>query len=105
MYCHRLIGTGYRTVFWPEQGEYANTTVLHHRLTPSLSILKQESGTTYPSGDSPSLPTGIQNLVLSFSTRTVHEGFFRPLFAALRKNPENGFVDLSRHLRAPPFKR
>jgi len=38
--------------------------------------------------------------VLSFATRTVHEGFFKPLFAALKKNPENGIADLSRHLRA-----
>jgi len=91
-------GTGYRTVFWPEQGEYANTTFF---VTDDafLEHIKTESGTTSPA-EIAIFTDGIQNLVLSFSTRTVHEGFFRPLFAALRKNPENGFVDLSRHLRA-----
>ncbi|WP_292370759.1 PP2C family serine/threonine-protein phosphatase [Methanoregula sp. UBA64] len=91
-------GTGYRTVFWPEQGEYANTTFF---ITDDAFAghIRTEYGTTCPA-EIALFTDGLQNLVLSFSTRTVHEGFFKPLFAALRKNPENGFVDLSGHLRA-----
>jgi len=91
-------GTGYRAVFWPEQGEYANTTFF---ITDEAfpDHIKTEYGTTAPA-EIALFTDGIQNLVLSFATRTVHEGFFKPLFAALKKNPENGIADLSRHLRA-----
>ncbi|MFA5236646.1 MAG: PP2C family serine/threonine-protein phosphatase [Methanoregula sp.] len=91
-------GAGYRTIFWPEQGEYANTTyfVSDDAFQEHIKIEHQK---TAP--DEIALFTdGLQNLVLSFSTRTVHEGFFRPLFAALRKKPDNGFTDLTTHLTA-----
>jgi hypothetical protein len=91
-------GTGYRTIFWPEQGEYANTTYFISDDT-FLDHIKIERQCTAP--DEIALFTdGLQNLVLSFSTRTVHEGFFRPLFAALRKKPDSGFADLTTHLIA-----
>ncbi len=91
-------GTGYHTIFWPEQGEYANTTyfVSDDRFLEHIKIERQVS---VP--DEIALFTdGLQNLVLSFSTRTVHDGFFRPLFTALRKNPDNGFANLATNLTA-----
>jgi hypothetical protein len=91
-------GAGYRTIFWPEQGEYANTTYFVSDDT-FLTHVKIERHEAAP--DEIALFTdGLQNLVLSFSTRTVHDGFFRPLFAALRKKPDNGFADLTIHLTA-----
>ncbi|MGA2162001.1 MAG: PP2C family serine/threonine-protein phosphatase [Methanoregula sp.] len=91
-------GAGYRTIFWPEQGEYANTTYFVSDDTLPEHI-KIEHQNTVP--DEIALFTdGLQNLVLSFSTRTVHDGFFLPLFTALRKNPDNGFADLTTHLTA-----
>lgn len=91
-------GTGYRTVFWPEQGEYANTTFFVSDDTYK-EHLKIERYETAP--DEIAIFTdGLQNLVLSFASKTVHEGFFSPLFGALRKKPDNGFADLSTHLTA-----
>jgi hypothetical protein len=91
--------TGYHTVFWPEQGEYANTTffVTDEDFLDHIRIDRREK---LP-GEIALFTDGLQNLVLSFSTRTVHEGFFRPLFTALRKNSKNGDeVDLTTHLMA-----
>ena len=89
---------GYHTVFWPEQGEYANTTffVTDEDFLAHVKIDRREK----PPCETALFTDGLQNLVLSFSTRTVHEGFFRPLFTALRKNPEKGGVDLTAHLMA-----
>ncbi|WP_321504392.1 PP2C family serine/threonine-protein phosphatase [uncultured Methanoregula sp.] len=83
---------GYSAVFWPDQGEYANTTYF---ITDDafLSHLCQLRSDTPP--DEIALFTdGLQNLVLSFSKRTPHAGFFRPLFETLRKSPggENGVL-------------
>jgi len=91
-------GTGYRTIFWPEQGEYANTTYFVSD-DAFMEHIKIEHHDAAP-GDLALFTDGLQNLVLSFSTRTVHEGFFKPLFAALRKKPDNGFADLTTHLTA-----
>lgn len=90
-------GEGYRVIFWPDQGEYANTTffVTDENFSEHLRIAQNN---TAP--DEIALFTdGLQNLVLSFSARTAHTGFFRPLFSALKKNPGNEFTDLSCHLR------
>ena len=89
---------GYRTVFWPEQGEYANMTffVSDDDFLEHVRIAREE----IPPDEIALFTDGLQNLVLSFSTRTVHEGFFRPLFTALRKKPENGGADLTQHLIA-----
>ncbi|MDD5025277.1 MAG: PP2C family serine/threonine-protein phosphatase [Methanoregula sp.] len=92
-----VAGTGpdYQTIFWPEQGEYANTTFfitdeqfldrlhVHHDISPDEVAVFTD---------------GLQNLVLSFAKRTAHAGFFVPLFGALRKDPENGFSDFSAQL-------
>lgn len=88
---------GFRAVFWPEQGEYANTTFF---LTDEdySDHIKIEHGTE-PPHEIALFTDGLQNLVLSFGTKTVHEGFFSPLFLALLRNPDSGFVDLSRHLK------
>ncbi|MFZ1957510.1 MAG: PP2C family serine/threonine-protein phosphatase [Methanoregula sp.] len=89
---------GYRTVFWPDQGEYANMTffVSDDDFLEHTRIAREET----PPDEIALFTDGLQNLVLSFSTRTVHEGFFRPLFTALRKKPENGSADLTKHLNA-----
>ena len=91
-------GAGYRTIFWPEQGEYANTTYFISD-DAFLAHIKIERHERSPS-EIALFTDGLQNLVLSFSTRTVHDGFFRPLFAALRKNPDNAFADLTTYLTA-----
>lgn len=91
-------GTGYHTIFWPEQGEYANTTYFISDDT-FMEHIKIEHHDAAP-GELAVFTDGLQNLVLSFSTRTVHEGFFKPLFAALKKQPDTVFADLTTHLTA-----
>lgn len=79
-------GAEYDTVFWPEQGEYANTTyfITDEDFQNHLHISHRESP------DEIALFTdGLQALVLSFSQKKAHAGFFRPLFEALRNNPDN----------------
>jgi hypothetical protein len=87
----------YQTIFWPEQGEYANTTyfVTDEQYLDHLQVLHAGS-----SPDEIALFTdGLQNLVLSFSQKKAHTGFFRPLFDALDKFPENAFSGFSEQLQ------
>jgi len=86
-------GQEYQTIFWPEQGEYANTTffVTGEQYLDRLHILHTES---VPE-EIALFTDGLQNLVLSFSQRQAHAGFFRPLFDALNRFPENAFLGFS----------
>ena len=90
-------GSEYDTIFWPEQGEYANTTyfITDEDFLSHLHISHRESP------DEIALFTdGLQNLVLSFSQKKAHAGFFRPLFGALRDEPGNGTDGFSGMLAA-----
>jgi len=87
--------TEYKTIFWPEQGDYANSTffITDEQFLDHLHVFHEKSP------DEIALFTdGLQNLVLSFSQKRAHAGFFRPLFEALKKDPENGFPGFSAQL-------
>jgi len=88
---------GYTAVFWPDQGEYANTTyfITDETYLPHLS--RHRSGT--PPDEIALFTDGLQNLVLSFSQKTPHAGFFRPLFETLRKSPGGENLVLAEQLR------
>jgi hypothetical protein len=91
-------GPEYETIFWPEQGEYANTTffVTDETFPEHLSIVHRDA-----TPEEIALFTdGLQNLVLSFSQKKAHAGFFRPLFGALRVHPDGGFADFSRQMES-----
>ena len=87
---------GYRTIFWPEQGEYINSTcflsdVLYRE---HLNIAFMDC-----SFDEIALFTdGLQNLVLSFYQKKAHTGFFKPIFEALKNNTDQGFFGSSPQL-------
>lgn len=88
-------GPEYQTIFWPEQGEYANTTffITDEQYLDHLYVKHAELP------DEIALFTdGLQNLVLSFAQKKAHPGFFRPLFDALKQNPDNGFINFSAQL-------
>jgi len=86
----------YQTVFWPEQGEYANTTFFLSDETYLERLNIRHTGT---SPEEVALFTdGLQNLALSFSQKQAHAGFFRPLFDALRNDPGNELADISGQL-------
>jgi hypothetical protein len=87
----------YQTVFWPEQGEYANTTFFLSDETyrDTLSIQHRDG-----SPDEIALfSDGIQSLALSFAQKQAHAGFFQPLFLALRNDPASGFSDFAGQLK------
>jgi len=88
----------YETVFWPEQGEYANTTffVTDDDFTGHLDI---RNGDPAPL-EIALFTDGLQTLALSFAQKKAHAGFFRPLFLALRQHPDGGFLDFSCQLSA-----
>jgi hypothetical protein len=73
----------YQVIFWPEQGEYANTTyfITDEQFAEHLHVTRSEAP------DEIALFTdGLQTLVLSFAQKKAHAGFFRPLFEALRND-------------------
>lgn len=93
-------GEGYVPVFWPQVGEYANTTWFV--TSPDLErVLQVRSGEAV---DEVALFTdGLQMMALHFATRSVHRPFFEPLFAALRgaAHPEDLVVPLRAFLDSP----
>jgi hypothetical protein len=96
-----VVSTGsgeYETIFWPEQGEYANTTffVTDDDFFGHLDIRHADSAP----GEIALFTDGLQTLALSFALKNAHAGFFRPLFSALRQHPDTGFMDFSRQLAA-----
>ena len=88
-------GPEYQTIFWPEQGEYANTTffITDEQYLDHLNVNHAESPEEIAL-----FTDGLQNLVLSFSQKKAHPGFFKPLFEALKKNPVDDFSDFSAQL-------
>jgi hypothetical protein len=90
-------GQDYQIIFWPEQGEYANTTffVTDDQYIDHLHVQKTEVSP----GEIALFTDGLQSLVLSFSQKKAHEGFFRPLFDALDRFPESTFSSFSGQLQ------
>ncbi|MGB7788819.1 PP2C family serine/threonine-protein phosphatase [Methanoregula sp.] len=89
-------GGEYDTIFWPEQGEYANTTsfVSDEQFLEHLGICHRDSTPC----EIAIFTDGLQTLALSFAQKKAHPGFFRPLFDALRQHPDGGFLDFSGQL-------
>lgn len=73
-------------VFWPEQGEYANTTYFvtgpdaHQRLRLDVRAA--------PVHDVALFTDGLQHIALRYETRLPHQPFFDPMFARLRAEDE-----------------
>ncbi|HRW64935.1 MAG TPA: PP2C family serine/threonine-protein phosphatase [Candidatus Competibacter sp.] len=86
-----VIGTpdeGYRPVFWPQGGEYANETYF---VTDAGAAAHLEYAIlTEPIVEIALLTDGLQRLALHYRTRQAHQPFFRPLFQRLREHPEPG---------------
>jgi len=90
--------SGYTPVFWPDQGDYANTTyfITDEAFLSHLSQLRSDT----PPPEIALFTDGLQNLVLSFSQKTAHAGFFKPLFETIRKSPGGENLVLTEQLRA-----
>jgi serine/threonine protein phosphatase PrpC len=75
----------YRPVFWPQSGEYQNTTFF---LTEAeFDEHLQLEVTTRSVEELAMFTDGLQMLALNYTTRTAHQPFFTQLFQALRVTP------------------
>ena len=88
----------YGHVFWPDRGEYANTT---HFVTQDDAIehLQFES-VNRRIIEAALLTDGLQTIALNYQQQTAHEPFFRGLFAPLRRVEEGCSRELSESLAA-----
>jgi Protein phosphatase 2C len=88
----------YGHVFWPDRGEYANTT---HFVTEDDAIghLQFES-INRRVVEAALLTDGLQTIALNNQQRTAHEPFFKGLFAPLRTAEEGCSRELSESLAA-----
>lgn len=79
-----VIGSGtpsWRCVFWPQKGEYANTTFF----LSDENALAQAEVASLPDEtlDVAVFSDGLENLAVNFANRAAHEPFFRTGFAPL----------------------
>lgn len=88
----------YGHVFWPDRGEYANTT---HFVTQedALDHLQFES-VRRKIVEAALLSDGLQSIALNYQQQIAHEPFFKGLFAPLRGVGEGRSHELSQSLAA-----
>ena len=94
-------GDDYRPVFWPQSGEFANTT---NFLTDDRFAERVEWNRLSERVDELAVfSDGLERLVLRFADRSVHRPFLEPFFAALRQaeNSEEYFEPLRLFLGSP----
>jgi hypothetical protein len=79
-------GEAYSPVFWPQSGEYANTTnfITGADLEDGLEFRLLDR----PVKDLAIFTDGLQPLALHYATRTAHSPFFAPMFESLRQVAE-----------------
>lgn len=88
----------YGHVFWPDRGEYANTT---HFITQEEALEHLQFTTIRRCIVEVALLTdGLQTVALNYQQQSAHEPFFKGLFAPLRSVPEGHSVELSNSLAA-----
>lgn len=97
-------GDGYRPVFWPQAGQYANETWF--ATDASAAARLEFAALAEPVAEIALFTDGLQPLALHYQTRQAHAPFFRPLFQRLRAAPEPGCsadlqTALERFLDAP----
>jgi hypothetical protein len=84
---------GYELVFWPDNGEYANTTRFltedDYRVNLRIEIVERQVT------ELAVLTDGLQMLALNFTQVKVHAPFFTPLFRTLRDCPDTAKLQAS----------
>jgi hypothetical protein len=87
---------GYRPVFWPQTGEYANSTRF---VTDEDAAERMEFQLIEPPVNEIAIFTdGIQSMALHYDTRTAYGPFFRPFFERLRLEEPGVSASLSAQL-------
>jgi hypothetical protein len=95
---------GWSYVFWPQHGEYANTT--NFVITPNVEEILDFELAPRRIDEFAVFSDGIEKLVLHDATRTVHESFFHKMFPPVRKLEAGGLDSelsegLKRYLSSP----
>jgi len=98
-----VIGDGgkYRPVFWPQSGEYQNTTFF---VTEEQSAQRvQVSVASHAVEELAMFTDGLQMLALNYGDKTAHGPFFAPLFKTLREaaDRQDLIVPLRQFLASP----
>lgn len=89
---------GWSYVFWPQHGEYANTT--NFVIAPNVEEILDFELAPRRIDEFAVFSDGIEKLVLHDATRTVHDSFFRKMFPPVRKLEAAGLdADLSEGLK------
>jgi len=79
----------YEPVFWPQAGEYLNTT---NFLTDPSALKRVEVAVRQEAIEDLALfSDGLELLALHYGTRTAHAPFFQPMFSRLRQETAAGF--------------
>lgn len=88
----------YQTVFWPQQGQFANQTNFLTDARAKANLMFRAISQSVQ--EVAVFTDGMQSLVLNEENQTAHSPFFRSIFAALRKAEagcaealQNGMVD------------
>jgi hypothetical protein len=74
---------GWAWVFWPQHGEFANTT--NFVVSANATEVMEFAATSTRIDEVALFSDGIENLVLQHSTKTVHDAFFDAMFPPVRK--------------------
>ena len=88
----------YCWIFWPQQGEYENTTKF--ATDPAASNLIAVEQADQPVDEVALFSDGLQRLALHYEGRTAHTPFFRPMFAPVRAADPGRAETLSAQLAA-----
>jgi hypothetical protein len=78
-------------VFWPQSGEYVNTT--HFLTSADFRERVLTLSCDHPFDDVALITDGLERLALQFDALTPHPPFFQPLFAALRAASDVAALD------------
>lgn len=88
----------YGHVFWPDRGEYANTT--HFVTEDDAAEHLQFESVKRRVVEAALLTDGLQTIALNYQQQSAHEPFFKGLFAPLRTGEEGCSSKLSESLAA-----
>lgn len=83
-----LSGGDWAYVFWPQHGEFANTT--YFITEPGFRDHVQFMATTAPVGEFAVFSDGIERLVLDYARKDVHAPFFSKMFGVVRQSGAEG---------------
>lgn len=89
-------GTGYTLAFWPERGEYENTTFFVTQ--SSFFDQLQFTAVDGPMAEIAIFSDGLQRLALNYQTRSAHQPFFKGMFPGVKSAPPANLPQLNEQL-------